>query len=197
MDTAARQFGRALTADEFLATDQAGFGDAWRYELIDGVIIAHAAPSPDHGAILAMLGVAIESRLRARGRNGCRFETGSGAAPKLQQPPSALIPDGMIRCGEHPRVTFDIVSPSELEHVRKRDRRRARLQDIESVQEIVEIYQREAAAHIYRRQADGIWSFEPVIGLQSAVDLRSVEMSIPLAEIYETVTLGPDDQDAN
>jgi hypothetical protein len=45
MDTMARKFAE-MTAAEFLATDQAAFGDAWRYELDEGVIVAHAAPSP-------------------------------------------------------------------------------------------------------------------------------------------------------
>ena len=196
MDTAARQHGWALTAEEFLATDQAEFGDAWRYELVEGTIVAHAAPSPDHGAILAMLTVAIETRLRDRGRGGCRFEAGSGAAPKHQQRPTARIPDGTIRCREHPRVTFDVVSPSELRNVRKRDQRRGHLQDVEGVQEIVEIFQREPAIHIYRRQNDGNWLFQPVSGLESEMELKSIDIAIPLAEIYETVTLASDDQDA-
>jgi Uma2 family endonuclease len=194
MDTTARNV-TAMTAAEFLATDQAEFGDAWRYELDEGVIVAHAAPSPEHGAILSMLNVAVETRLRARGRGGCRFESGSGAAPRKQPRATAKIPDGMVRCGQHPRVTFDIVSPSELKNIRKRDRRRAHLQNIEGVQEVVEIHQHVPAVHIHRRQEDGRWEFVAVNGLACGMDLRSMDMSIPLAEIYETVALGPDDQD--
>ena len=194
MDPTARKFV-AMTAAEFLATDQAEFGDAWRYELDEGVIVAHVAPSPEHGAILSMLNVAIETRLRARGRGGCRFEAGSGAAPGKQQRPTAKIPDGMVRSGQHPRVTFDVVSPSELRNIRTRDRRRAQLQDIDGVQEVVEIYQHVPAVHTYRRQEDGGWEFVPVNGLECALELKSIDMSIPLAEIYETVTLRPDDED--
>ena len=195
MDTTARKFTE-MTAAEFLATDQAEFGDAWRYELDEGVIVAHAAPSPEHGAILSMLNVAVGTRLLARGRSGCRFESGSGAAPKKQQRATAKIPDAMIRCG-HPRVTFDVVSPSELKNIRRRDRRRAQLQDIEGVQEVVEIYQHVPAVHIYRRQEDARWEFVPVNGLESVMEIKSMEMSVPLAEIYETVTLGLDDQDTD
>jgi hypothetical protein len=36
------------TAERFCVTDQHVFGDAWRYELVDGRIIAYAAPSPEH-----------------------------------------------------------------------------------------------------------------------------------------------------
>jgi Uma2 family endonuclease len=186
-----------MTAAEFLATDQAAFGDAWRYELDEGVIVARAAPSPEHGAILSMLSVAVENRLRARGRGGCRFESGSGAAPAKQPRATAKIPDGMVRCGQHPRVTFEVVSPSELMTIRKRDRRRGHLQNIEGVQEVVEIYQHVPAVHIYRRQEDGRWEFAPVNGLESVMELKSMDMSVALAEVYETVALLPDDQEAD
>jgi hypothetical protein len=46
MDNPARVAGNGWTAEEFLRTDQSVFGDAWRYELIDGEVVAHAAPRP-------------------------------------------------------------------------------------------------------------------------------------------------------
>ena len=113
MGTTARAMDRDWTADEFLRTDQHAFGDAWRYELVDGEIVAHAAPSPDHAAILAGLTAALGNRLRGN-KNGCRPEAGSGAAPRQQQRPTARIPDATVRCGDLPRVVFDVVSPSEL-----------------------------------------------------------------------------------
>jgi Uma2 family endonuclease len=139
MSTTGWASGRKWTAEEFLATDQHELGDAWRYELVDGVVVAHAAPSPDHGAILSGLTTALGRRLESRS-DGCRPETGSGAAPKTQQRATARIPDAMIRCGETPRVVFDVVSPSELRAWRARDRMRQHLQDLEGIQEIVEIY---------------------------------------------------------
>jgi Uma2 family endonuclease len=192
MDTAERT-GKVWTADDFLATDQREFGDAWRYELVDGVIVAHAALSPDHGAILASLTMALGSRLRGRW-NGCRVEAGSGATSRSQQRSTARIPDAMIPCGEHPRVVFEIVSPSELRAWGARDRKRRDEQDVEGVQEIVELYQGEAAAHIYRREDGGGWSFDAIGGLNAVLSLKSVALRVPLAEIYESVDLGPDDE---
>lgn len=66
MDPADRVGGRTWTAPEFLATDQHLFGDAWRYELVDGRVVAHAAPSPGYGAILS----GWLRRLRARWAGG-------------------------------------------------------------------------------------------------------------------------------
>ncbi len=187
MDTAERP-GRFWTADEFLATDQREFGDAWRYELVDGRIIAHAAPAPEHGAIISGLIVALGNRLRGN-REGCRPETGSGAAPKTRQRSTARIPDATIRCGELPRVVFEVISPSELRAWRARDRKRSDLQDVEGVADIVEIYQDEMAAHIYRREADGTWSFSAVGGPDAVLELRSVALTVPLAEVYEFATM--------
>jgi hypothetical protein len=42
-----------MSADQFLETDQCAFGDAWRYELVDGTIVAQSAPAPRHGASAA------------------------------------------------------------------------------------------------------------------------------------------------
>jgi Uma2 family endonuclease len=187
MDTAER-VGRLWTADEFLATDQHEFGPAWRYELVDGRIVAHAAPSPEHAAILAGLTGALVSRLRGR-PDGCRPESGSGAAPRTRQRNTARIPDATIRCGELPRVVWEVVSPSELRAWRERDRKRSDLQAVEGVEEIVELYQGEMAAHLYRKQADGSWSFSAVGGTEAVLELRSVSIQVPLAEIYEFAVL--------
>ncbi len=156
------------TATAFLATDQRDFGDAWRYELVDGVIVAHAAPSPDHGAILASLTTALNVRLRGR-PGGCRVEAGSGAASIHDQHNTARVPDAMIRCNGLPRAVFEVVSPSELRAWRARNRKRRDEQDVPSVQEIVELYQGEAAAHVYRREAGGKWSFHAIDGLDAVL----------------------------
>jgi Uma2 family endonuclease len=174
----------SLTAEAFLATDQSQFGSAWRYELVDGRIVGHAAPTPTHGAILAGLTVALGVRLRGS-PDGCRPEMGSGAAPRHQQRATARIPDATLRCGDLPRVVFEVVSPSELRAWHARDRKRRDLQEVEGVMEIVEIYQDEPAIHVYRREAEGTWSFDAIGGLASELSLRSVPLSIPLAEIYE------------
>ena len=193
MDTAERA-GKVWTAEEFLATDQSEFGDAWRYELVDGRIVAHAAPTPEHAAIISGLTTALGTRLRGS-RDGCRPEAGSGAAPRNQQRSTARIPDATIRCGDLPRVVFEVVSPSELRKWRARDRKRRDLQGVEGVREIVEIYQDELAVHVYRREADGNWSFNAVGGADAVLRLPSVGLEVPLAEIYEFATpREPDDE---
>jgi Uma2 family endonuclease len=181
---AAELAGPAWTAEAFLRTDQRDFGSAWRYELVAGLIVAHAAPSPDHGAIAGNLAYALGGALR-RQQSTCRVEVGSGAAPKRQQNDTARIPDVSIRCGECPRLVFEIVSPSELRRWRQRDQRRRDLQDVEGIEEIIEVYQVEAAVHVYRRAGGGSWRFEAIDGLDAVLPLESVGIELRLADIYE------------
>ncbi|HVC60312.1 MAG TPA: Uma2 family endonuclease [Acetobacteraceae bacterium] len=148
MDTAVRDTS-FLDADAFLRTDQSEFGTAWRYELVRGTIVAHAAPSPEHGVILSNLTYELNGRLR--GHPECRSEVGSGAAPQHEQRDTARIPDAMIRCGKHPCVLFEVVSPSEVRHKRQWDQKRSDPQAVEGVRKIVEIYRDEMLAHAYRR----------------------------------------------
>jgi Uma2 family endonuclease len=188
MDNPAREAERGWTANTFPAADQRAFGDAWRYELVDGGVVAYAAPTPDHGAILAGLGTALGNPVRGR-KDGCRPETGSGAVPRNQLRPTARIPNALARCGDLPRVVFDVVSVSELRACRARNQRRGHLQDTEGVAEIVEIYQDDAAGHIYRRTDGGQWSAEAVDGIEAVLRLDSIALELPLAEIYEFVTI--------
>lgn len=175
-----------LTVQQFLAADPSSFGNAWRYELVDGRVVAHAAPVPDHGAIMVNLGAALKARL-APG-SGCRPEAATAAVPKGKSETNARIPDVLIRCGTLPRVMFEVVSPSELRNQRARDEKRRELQDVEGAQEIVEVYQHDYACHVYRRPEQGAeWTFEAVDGPDAVLQLRSVSVELLLSEIYAGV----------
>lgn len=183
MDTAAHST-RFVDADSFLRTDQSEFGRAWRYELVRGAIVAHAAPSPEHGVILSNLARQIGNRLEDH--RECRSEVGSGAVPQYERRDTARIPDATIRCGGLPRVLFEVISPSELRHKRDWDQKRADLQAVEGVQEIIEIFQDEMLVHAYRRQG-AAWTFESIAGAEAEVMLPSVGISVPLSALYERV----------
>ncbi len=182
--TAFQQVGRLWMADEFVAAGRRSFGDAWRYELVDGRVLAHDAPEAEHGAILAGLTGALVKRLTGR-PDGCRPESGSAAIPKTLKRNTARIPDVMIRCGEYPRLSFEVISPSELRDWRGRDRKRRDMQAVEGIREMVELSQEEFAAHVYRLTAEGSWTFDALEGADATIRLASVGLEIPLAEIYQ------------
>src|SRR3954452_925632 len=175
---------RHWTADEFVVADQSEFGPLWRYELVDGRVGGHAAPSPEHGAIIIALGSALLRAMRGKAP-GCRPEAGSAATPRTEQRNTARIPDVTIRCGDLPRVAFEVISPSELRSMRARDLKRAHLQSVEGMQEIVEIFQDDYACHVYRREDSGRWTFEALGGADAVLRLESVGVEVSLTEIYE------------
>jgi hypothetical protein len=109
--------------------------------------------------------------------------------PRYAQRDTARIPDATIRCGKLPRVLFEVISPSELQHKRQWDQKRSDLQAVEGVQEIIEIFQDEMLAHAYRRQEAG-WVFEWIAGPEAELALPSVGISVPLAALYERVLFG-------
>lgn len=183
-----------MTADEFIGTDQSVFGDAWRYELVDGVIEGHAAPTPNHGVILANLVTALKIRLGGHAE-GCRAETGSAAAPARQQKNTARIPDALVRCKNLPRVTFEIVSPSELQKIKERDKKREDVKEVEGVVQIIEIYQHTMAAHIHSKTEAGAWSLVPISGEEAMLEIASIGIAIPLIEIYENAIPADDEED--
>jgi Uma2 family endonuclease len=148
-----------------------------------GRIVAHAAPGPEHGAILVNLAAELRDRLRGHSE---RAEVGSGAVPRYERLDTARIPDATIRCGKLPRVLFEVISPSELNHKRQWDQKRSDLQVVEGVLEIIEIFQDEMLVHAYRRR-DDIWTFESIAGDEAEVALTSVGFSVPLAALYERV----------
>jgi hypothetical protein len=79
-----------------------------------------------------------------------------------------------------------VISPSELQHKRQWDQKRADLQAVEGVQEIVEIFQDEMLAYAYRRHGVG-WVFESIAGPEAHIALSSVGITVPLAVLYERV----------
>ena len=69
-----------------------------------------------------------------------------------------------------------------------RDKKRQDIQDVEGVVEIIEIYQSQIAVHLYRKSPGGGWEFNSVGGADAILEVRELNMNIPLAEIYQFVT---------
>ena len=173
----------SMTVEEFLVTDQAAFGPAGRYELVDGRPVAHAAPAPEHGAIVVNLGTALSRRLAA---NPCRVEAGSAAVPRGND--RARIPDVMIRCGGKPTVLFEVISPSDEKSQAQKAERYRDLMNVDGVVEIVEVVQAEFVCrlHRWRGEING-WQMEVISGAAETLKLLSVGIEIPFSEIYAKV----------
>ncbi|MFV3129787.1 Uma2 family endonuclease [Niveispirillum sp. KHB5.9] len=177
-----------MSIDEFLAWDS---GDDLRYELVGGWPVAQSAPSKSHGQVGISLGSAIKNRLRAADRP-CMPE--SGSVLRIDKRWTVRAPDILVRCGssrrsaDTPILAVEVLSPSNSagEMARKRD-------DYASagIVQVLEVEQASAEAWLYRREGDR-WVLETIRGLDAMIELESIGISIPMAEIYEDVELIPE-----
>jgi hypothetical protein len=186
------------TAERFCVTDQHVFGDAWRYELVDGRIIAYAAPSPEHrhsgrADRRTHQPVAWQSgRLasRERQRRGASIGTTSDSAHSRRADPLRRASQGHVRGN----------SPSELRNWTQRDAKRRDLQAVGGAQgDRRGVPGRAGVAHL-PPPARRHWSFEAQGGPDAILQLPSVGLAIPLSEIYAFAELsepGADDPAAD
>jgi Uma2 family endonuclease len=103
---------KLMTVDEFLAWDD---GTDTRHELIDGVIVAMASPSANHGTVVANIARAIGNLVEPR--PPCRPIVEAGLAVSAQR---FFVADVVVTCApprDDPRVTdpclvVEVLSPS-------------------------------------------------------------------------------------
>jgi len=195
--TAVRKLDHRMTVEEFLVWDS---GDDYVWELVDGYPVVRdydpatgqAAPSSDHGAIIAAFARHIGNALAASGRR-CRLEVGTGV-DHGRKDRDYRVPDLTVRCGRSPRdadqplLVIEVLSPANS--ASEMNRKRAFYQAIDGLAEIVEVEQDEAAAILLRRQGDQ-WVQSRVEGLDATLWLESIGAGIPLADLYRDILPEP------
>ena len=117
-----------------------------------------------------------------------------------QSPDSVYFyyPDAMIVCNpaggdgwrEQPAVLFEIISESTRQ-IDEREKRSAYLQ-LPSLEAYVRIEQSRPEAVVEFRTLEG-WKRERVIGLEGVIRLPTLEVELPLAELYERVVFGSEE----
>jgi Uma2 family endonuclease len=177
---------KRMTVAEFLAWDD---GTDTRYELLDGRLVAMAPVAPSHSVVVANLTHELKSALKAPcyagseagierpGRDDTFYEADVVVSCTPLAADMATIPE--------PVVVVEVLSPSTLLHDRGRkayDYRR-----IDSVREIVLVSSEQRRVEIWRRRG-AKWELEDLIG-DASLELESVTVTIPLADIYADTPL--------
>src|SRR5437588_6088072 len=186
-----QQFLPTISAEQYLEIER--FSET-RHEFLDGVVYAMAGESPDHSTICFNLASIIGSQIRDK---PCR-----GFSPNMKVRAGIgglyAYPDLMIVCGEaqfhdeqgdvllNPTVIFEFLSPSTEKYDRGEKFRRYRT-EIESLQDYVLVSQDQLRVEHHHREADGTWSQAEVIGKDAVVDLKSIDCTIPLTEVYRNI----------
>ena len=179
-----------LTVDQFL---KAIAGRDGRFELVRGLAYAMAGAKQGHNVICSNVLTAL---VPAAKRNGCRA-TASDTA--LQTGPDTVrYPDVVVDCGppnpaaltaSGPTIVVEVSSPGAA--VFDYGAKLREYQAIASVDLVLQIESEIALVKVHRRQRDGTWTEETVEEFGSGIPLPSLEMSIKLDEIYDTLDVRP------
>ncbi len=177
-----------VTKDTKLSPEDYLEGEAlseYKHEYEDGQVIAMVGASRNHNIIQINLTGALFNHLRGK---PCRVYSSD---MKVRYLNTFYYPDLSVGCEkeahdqymEHPLLVVEVFSPSS----EKRDRSIKRLtyQQIPSLREILLIAQDEMVVDCYRRR-QGEWLLEQYREGE-ALQLESLDLAIPLADIYEGV----------
>jgi Uma2 family endonuclease len=181
---------KSMTVAEFLAWEPR---QEEKWELVDGAprlrrLRLMAGGTYNHGFISMNIGAALKPRLR-----------GGPCAPltsdvRVVSPTgNTRYPDITVDCGprgfqltaDAPRAIFEVTSPSN--NFRDQIRLLEDYQAIEAVQHIVFVAQTELSALVWTREGAG-WRRDEVEGGDGVIALPALELTLPMAEIYDGVT---------
>ena len=185
---------KQMSVAEFLDFEDAS---AEKHEYHLGRVYAMAGGTQRHSRIKVNMVRELSQRLRGK---PCKpFDSDL----RIRIPKSGLItyPDASVVCGApksddtdrnaitNPTVIIEVMSEN-TEHYDRGAKFRF-YQGLESLLEYVLVSQEEAVVEVFRCDAKGRWIHHSFAGLDSAVELRSVKIEMPLAAIYEDVEFPP------
>ena len=166
-------------------------------EYQDGELFPIAAVSVEHSIISLSVGSMLRERLA---KTPCR------AMPSPLRvrvsPTKFLIPDLMVVCGkpvltdEHrdtvtnPKVIVEVLSPSTADY--DYGEKFILYRKLESFEEYLLVSQDQARVEVARKAADKRWVISTYEGIDVVVNVESLGVSLPMAEIYNGVELSPD-----
>jgi Uma2 family endonuclease len=165
-----------------------------------GEIVAMSGGTEYHGLIIANVGGEIRSRLRGK---PCRFYA-SDFRVGVRNYPTFTYTDGHVICGPtvlddrdptnqtalNPTLIVEVLSPSTEAY--DRGAKFKRYMHAESLQEYVLVSQEEPRVEVFFRQPGGTWLLTPYAGITAVASLRSIEVDLPLAEVYQNVLFEPE-----
>jgi Uma2 family endonuclease len=165
-----------------------------KHEYDEGEVLAMSGGTPPHAAIGANLIGAIWMRMRGK---PCQ-PYGSDLRVRAGKSVRYVYADAVVVCGPlqfdpldprqktilNPLVIAEVLSESTEGY--DRGEKFARYREIESLREYVLIDQTRPRVEVYYRRESN-WAFTPVGDPNEDVQLASLDVRIPMAEIYERV----------
>jgi Uma2 family endonuclease len=182
-----------MSFDDYIVWEAA---QSEKHELIDGVPVPKvtrmmAGGTGRHALIASRMIAALTNRLR--GKPCLPY----GSDLKVKVGPGSRYPDVTVDCSretaravvaQDPRVVFEVLSPAN--DTMAVTRLLADYQSLASLSAIVLVSQNAAHAQIFVRDSAG-WRLEEVSGLEAEMALPGLDVSLPLAEVYDGVEFDP------
>lgn len=185
---------RKLTGAEYLEIERAA---EFRSELVDGEMVAMSGGSYEHSTVISNLAGELRNRLKGR---PCR-PTASDLRVFAPESNLYTYPDVVVVCGQpqflddrrdtllNPTLLAEVLSPSTERY--DRGRKFGHYREIASLTEYLLVAQDAPRIEQYVRADDGRWIFREATGLEASIELPSLGIHLPLAEVYDQVDLAP------
>lgn len=154
---------------------------------------AMTGASRRHNLIVTNLILSLGTQLR---RRPCEVYPGDMRV-KVERSGAYLYPDAVVVCGTpelederldtllNPTVVVEVLSPSTADY--DRGRKWELYRRLPSLRDYLLVSQHEPAVARYARGEEGVWLFEVAEGTDAAVELASIGVRLPLADLYERV----------
>jgi len=178
-----------LTVEDYLAGEQSS---EIKHEYIAGVVYAMAGVTKQHNLISLNICEALRRHLRGGPCNV--FVADVKVRLKVEEQHLFYYPDVMVGCDSrdtdslylrYPKILVEVSSES-TERVDRQEKRSA-YQNIETLEEYLIVSQDRLEVTLFCRANN--WSPELLNRMDQSVNLKSVDLSLPLSSIYEAVVL--------
>jgi Uma2 family endonuclease len=170
-----------------------------KHEFHDGEILAMSGGSPAHALLAANIIRAVGNRLQGK---PCRVYT-SDLRVAVSATARFVYPDATVICGPaqihpedparqtvtNPKVIVEVLSPKTEAY--DRGDKFLHYRQIPSFQEYVLVSPYAPVIETFRRRDDGAWLFTAFAGPDASATLSSIEVTIPLAEVFADVEFTP------
>lgn len=192
--TSAQPPKKLYTFEEYLALEQA---EGTRYEYWDGEVFAMAGTTKRHNTIVQNTTFVLRPFAR---RNGCRIYA-ENVRQKLKTGSRYVYPDVIYTCDsddlendlsiyvQSPSLLIEVVSAS-TQNVDVQDKR-PHYTKLPSLLYYVLVFQTSYRVEVFERNVD-FWKYRLIEGLDAVVDLPLLNITLPLTEIYDGITLPSD-----
>lgn len=183
---AAAENRETFTLEEYLAFEESSPD---RHEYVGGQIYAMSEPLQPHKLIAGNIFAALHAHLRGK---PCRpYQHDTKVQIRVRDDDYVYYPDVLVSCGqerdakgrfiEEHRLVMEVMSRS-TERIDRREKAYT-YRELPSIEEIVLISQKATHVTLYRRADE--WAPVVLDSLDRALELKSIDLALPLQQIYE------------